>query len=73
LSSCSSVWQCQTYTQQRNEIVITLGHIGIGATATVQIPMCAAPDAQGKILAYAELYSSAAQPVISDGVLTTVQ
>ena len=60
-------------TRQGNEVVITLGRIDMGATATAQIPMLIDNDAHGKILAYAELYSSTAQPVISDGVLTTVQ
>jgi hypothetical protein len=35
--------------------------------------MSVASDAKGKILAYAQVFSSTAQPVITDGALTGIQ
>ena len=58
---------------QGNEVVITVGRVLIGETQTVEIPMQIAADAKGQILAYAEVFSSTAQPVITDGTLTNVQ
>jgi hypothetical protein len=60
-------------TRQGNEIVITVGRVLAGETQTVEIPVTVAADAQGKILAYAEVFSSTAQPVTTEGTLTTVQ
>jgi uncharacterized repeat protein (TIGR01451 family) len=60
-------------TLQGNEIVITVGRVLAGETQTVEIPMTVVADAQGKILAHAVVFSSTAQPVITDGTLTTVQ
>jgi uncharacterized repeat protein (TIGR01451 family) len=60
-------------TLQGNEIVITVGRVLAGETQTVEIPMTVVANTQGKILAYAEVFSSTAQPVITDGTLTTVQ
>jgi hypothetical protein len=53
--------------------VITVGRVLVGGTQTVEIPMTIAADAKAQILAYAEVFSSTAQPVITDGTLTNVQ
>lgn len=58
---------------QASGIVITVGRVLAGETQTVEIPMQIAADAKGQILAYAELFSSTAQPVSTDGTLTNVQ
>ena len=58
---------------QASAVVITVGRVLVGETQTVEIPMQIAADAKGQILAYAELFSSTAQPVTTDGTLTNVQ
>ena len=63
----------RTISLQGNEIVITVGRVPAGATQTVDVPMAIAGKTKGAILAYAQVFSSTAQPVVTDGTLTNVQ
>jgi Calcineurin-like phosphoesterase/Domain of unknown function DUF11 len=58
---------------QGNELVITVGRVLAGETQTVEVPMQVAADAKGKLLTFAEVFTSTAEPVSTDGTLSTIQ
>jgi hypothetical protein len=68
-------------TVQRDEIVLTLGHLAIGAQTTVEIPTLVQSDVghhsddrnHGVIHAHARVYSSTALPVETNEVFTNVR
>jgi uncharacterized repeat protein (TIGR01451 family) len=61
-------------TVQGDEIVVTLGHLAVGAEQTVEIPTLVPANARKQTLrARARVFSSTAQPVESNLVRTSVR